>query len=179
MQNINLSRKAKQGGERNADQSVFVFFFPFSLIGSLITAWCVVIMFARPLPEHMDALAATGCLKHQCVSCSSCFIWLPSHLKSMIYFGRAHVHSSLCHFLSMKTHWDYSFTAINNEWIQWGIMGNIRLVTIRETNHQTSWPNCIFSSDRQNVYPQKWSEMVTLQGLVIKSVICCWCLQWG
>lgn len=47
---INLSRKARQGGKRNADQSG-IFLFPFSLIGSLITAGFVVIMFACLLQQ--------------------------------------------------------------------------------------------------------------------------------
>lgn len=101
--------------------SLGFFFFAFSLIGSLITAWFVVIMFACPLLKPMDAPAAKGCLKHLCqlflLFSSSCFIWLPSHLNSVIYFGGAHVHTSLCHFLSVKTHWDSSFTAIINEWL--------------------------------------------------------------
>lgn len=44
-------------------------FFPFSLIGSLITAWFVVIMFACPIRKHMEALTATGCLERHRVSC--------------------------------------------------------------------------------------------------------------
>lgn len=81
---------------------------------------------------------------------SSCFIWLPAHLNAMIYFSRAHVHISLCHSLSVTPHQDYSSPAINNEWLQWGIMINSRPVTMDETRR----PNCIFCLERQNVYPQ-------------------------